>query len=103
MVKQVSDRRSTVVVSSNGIITICTPPTGWAPRVKMMGMAHLLIIITEMSAKIWHKLANDAHGEHVMLYRSNMDAVLAEISHRRFRLAELRLVLLRLILVVCCR
>ena len=91
------------MVSSNGIITICTPPTGWAPRVKMMGMAHMLIMMTELSAKIWYKLANDAHGEHVMLYRSNMDAVLAEISHRRFRLAELRLVLLRLILVVCCR
>ena len=100
---QVSDRRSTVVVSSNGIITICTPPTGWAPRVKMMGMAHLLIMMIELSAKTWYKLANDARGEHVMLYRSNIDAVLAEISHRRFRPAELRLVLLRLILVVCCR
>ena len=103
MMKQVSDRRSTVVVSSNGIITICTPPTGWAPRVKMMGMAHLLIMMIELSAKTWYKLANDARGEHVMLYRSNIDAVLAEISHRRFRPAELLLVLLRLILVVCCR
>ena len=102
MMKQVSDRRSTVVVSSNGIITICTPPTGWAPRVKMMGMAHLLMM-TELSAKTWYKLANDARGEHVMLYRSNIDAVLAEISHRRFVPAELLLVLLRLILVLCCR
>ena len=107
MMKQVSNRRSTVVVSSNGIITICTPPTGWAPRVKMMGMAHLLIMMIELSAKTWYRLANDARGEHVMLYRSNIDAVLAEISHtnvgRRFRPAELRLVLLRRILVVCCR
>ena len=97
---QVSDRRSTVVVSSNGIITICTPPTGWAPRVKMMGMAHLLIMMIELSAKTWYKLANDARGEHVMLYRSNIDAVLAEISHRRFVPAELLLVLLRLIIGV---
>ena len=88
------------MVSSNGIITICTPPTGWAPRVKMMGMAHLLIMMIELSAKTWYRLANDARGEHVMLYRSNIDAVLAEISHRRFVPAELLLVLLRLIIGV---
>ena len=91
------------MVSSNGIITICTPPTGWAPRVKMMGMMHLLIIMIELSAKTYYKLANDARGEHVMLYGSNIDAVLAEISHRRFVPAEPLLVLLRLILVLCCR
>lgn len=100
MMKQVSDRTPTVVVSSNGIITICTPPTGWAPRVKMMGMAHLLIMMIELSAKTWYKLANDACGEHAVLYRSNIDAVLAEISHRRFVPAELLLVLLRLIIGV---
>ena len=61
-------------------------------------------MMIELSAKTWYKLANDARGEHVMLYRSNIDAVLAEISHRRFRPAELLLVLLvRLILVLCCR
>ena len=46
-------------------------------------------MMTDLSAKIWFKLANDAHGEHVTLYRSNIDAVLAEISHRRFVPAEL--------------
>ena len=50
-----------------------------------------------------YELANDARGEHVMLYGSNIDAVLAEISHRRFRPAELLLVVLCLNLVVCCR
>ena len=48
-----------------------------------MGMAHLLVMVTELSAKTWYKLANDARGEHVMLYGSNIDAVLAEISHMR--------------------
>ena len=67
------------MVSSNDILTICTPPTGWAPRVKMMGMAHLLVMMTELSAKIWYELANNAHGEHVVLYRSNIDAALVEI------------------------
>ena len=60
----------------------------------MMGMAHLLIMMIKLSAKTWYKLANDAHGEHVTLFRSNIDAVLAEISHRRFAPAELLLVLL---------
>ena len=82
---------------------ICTPPTGWAPRVKMMGMAHLLVMMTELSAKTWYKLANDAHGEHVLLYRSNIDAALAEISHMCFGPALLLPVLLRLILASCCR
>ena len=84
--RQVSEVKSTMVVSRYGIIIICTPSFKHeGPRkaqgFKMMNMAHLLATAVELTSETWYELVNDGCGDSVVLFRSIIHADLAEISH----------------------
>ena len=77
MLGQVSEVKSTTVVSRYDILTICTPSDWVGPMgVKMTNMAHLLAMMVEFTSETWHVLVNDAPGGRVVLYRSGIHAVL---------------------------
>ena len=74
---QVSDLKSTTAVSRCGIFTIAPPPTGDG----VLGIAHLVVMMVDSTSETWCGLDIDASGRHEVIYRSEIHAVLAEISH----------------------
>ena len=49
----------------------------------MMNIAHLLVMMIDLTSETWYELVNGAPGHHTVLYRSEIHADLAEISHMR--------------------
>ena len=47
----------------------------------MMDMAHMLVMIAETTTETWYQLVFDTSGDGVVLYRSKIHAILAEISN----------------------
>ena len=80
--RQVSEVKSTIVVSRYGILTIFAPPGHAGLRGgKMMNIAHLVVMMADSTSVTWCELANDAPGGRGVLYRSGIHAVRGEISH----------------------
>ena len=73
--------KSTTVMRSYGICTICSPC--WRPqgRRKIVSMVHLVVNIIKSSNKTLHTTVNDHGGDRMMLYRSRIDDDLVKISH----------------------
>ena len=73
--------KSTTVMRSYGICTICTPC--WRPqkRCKIVSMVYLVASIIELSYETSYTTVNDHTSDRVMLYRSRIDDNLDEISH----------------------
>ena len=46
-----------------------------------MSMVYLVVNIIEMSSETWYTIVNHHSGNHMMLYRSRIDANLIQISH----------------------
>ena len=46
----------------------------------MMNIAYLVVIMADLTSETWYELAGDAPGHHVVLYRTEIHAILAEIS-----------------------
>ena len=47
----------------------------------MMNIAHLVVMMADSTSETWCELANDASSLHPVLYRSEIDVALAEMSH----------------------
>ena len=47
----------------------------------MMDMAHMLVMIAVTTTETWYQLVFDTSGDGVVLYRSKIHAILAEISN----------------------
>ena len=72
------------MVSRNDIFTIRTPlQLGGGRGDKMGNIAYLVIIMADSTSETWCQLTNDAHGHHTVLNRTEIHAVLAEISKMR--------------------
>ena len=54
---------------------------GGALRGKIVSMVYLVVNIIKLSYKTLYIIVNDHSGDHMMLYRSRIDADLDEISH----------------------
>ena len=48
----------------------------------MMNIAYLVVIMADLTSVTWHELANDAPGHHAVLYRTEIRAILTEISKK---------------------
>ena len=73
--------KSTTVMRSYGICTICTPC--WRPqkRCKIVSMVYLVVIIIELSYQTSRTTVNYHNSDRMMLYRSRIDDYLVKISH----------------------
>ena len=54
-----------------------------ASGVKMMNIAHQLVMMADSTSETWYELVDDASGGRGVIYRSRIHVVLAEISHVR--------------------
>ena len=46
-----------------------------------MNMAHVDVMMAELTPETWNELANHASDDHAVLYRPEIHAHLAQISH----------------------
>ena len=79
--RHVSELESPDMVSRYDIFTIRTPlQLGGGRGDKMGNIAYLVVIMADSTSETWCQLTNDAHGHHTVLNRTEIHAVLAEIS-----------------------
>ena len=69
------------MVSRYDIFTIRTPlQLGGGRGDKMGNIACLVVIMADSTSETWCQLTNDTHGHHTVLNRTEIHAILAEIS-----------------------
>ena len=49
----------------------------------MMNIAHQLVMMADSTSETWYELVDDASGGRVVIYRSRIHVVVAELSHVR--------------------
>ena len=68
---QVTEVDSTIMVSTDIIIIICTPSShGGGPSGKIVNMAQLLVMMVELTSETWYEVVNSQVTHCEVLYRT---------------------------------